>query len=226
MKNMKRQTGVRQSFLNSAPLFVALFSILMPGRLVALDLELMRVGGYDTSGRALGLAVSGNYAYVADELDGLQVIDVSNPANPQRVGGYDTMYAFGVAVSGNYAYVADYDAGLLVIDVSNPADPQRVGGYDTSGNAWAVAVSGNYAYVGGYDAGLQVIDVSNPANPRRVGGNSAFGASDVVVAGTNVFVAARFSGLVILDLFRPSLRLEPVSPQQPGGFRFLVRGDA
>ena len=71
-----------------------------------------------------------------------------------------------------------------------------------------------------------VIDVSNPANPRRVGGNSGFGASDVVVAGTNVFVAARYSGLVILDLFRPSLRLEPVSPQQPGGFRFLVRGDA
>ena len=71
-----------------------------------------------------------------------------------------------------------------------------------------------------------MIDVSNPANPQRVGGNSGFGASDVVVAGANVFFAARFSGLVILDLFRPSLRLEPVSPQQPGGFRFLVRGDA
>src|SRR6266542_177273 len=111
MKNMKRQTGVRQSFLNSAPLFVALFSILMPGRLVALDLELMRVGGYDTSGRALGLAVSGNYAYVADERAGLQVIDVSNPANPRRVGGYDTSgFASGVALSGNFAYVADYTA--------------------------------------------------------------------------------------------------------------------
>jgi hypothetical protein len=35
---------------------------------------------------------------------GLQVIDVSNPNNPQRVGGYDTSgYALGVAVSGNYA---------------------------------------------------------------------------------------------------------------------------
>jgi hypothetical protein len=36
------------------------------------------------------VAVSGNYAYVADGNAGLQVIDVSNPANPQRVGGYDT----------------------------------------------------------------------------------------------------------------------------------------
>ncbi len=64
-------------------------------------------------GPACGVAVSGNYAYVADEDAGLQVIDVSNPANPQRVGGYDTSgYANGVAVSGNYAYVADVRCGL------------------------------------------------------------------------------------------------------------------
>jgi hypothetical protein len=49
-----------------------------------------RVGGYDTPGYALGVAVSGNYAYVADYDAGLQVIDVSDPANPRRVGGYDT----------------------------------------------------------------------------------------------------------------------------------------
>ena len=62
MKNMKRQTAVKQSSLYSAPLFIALLSILLPSRLVALDLELMRVGGYDTSGYAYGVAVSGNYA--------------------------------------------------------------------------------------------------------------------------------------------------------------------
>src|SRR5688572_22421285 len=105
---MKRQTAVRQSSLYSAPLFIALFSILLPGRLVALDLDPVRVGGYDTSGEANDVAVSGNYAYVADRPDGLQVIDMSNPASPQRVGGYDTSgIAYGVAVSGNYAYVAD-----------------------------------------------------------------------------------------------------------------------
>ena len=136
---MKRQ----KSFLNSAPLFVALFSILVPGRLGALDL-----------------------------------------------------------------------------------DPVRVGGYDTSGNAFQVAVSGNYVYVADNAAGLQVIDVSNPASPRRVGGDSLVDARGLILAGTNVFVAAGYDGLVILDLFRPSLRLEPVSPQQPSGFRLFVRGDA
>ena len=92
------------------------------------------------------LALSGNYAYLADSGAGLQVIDVSNPANPQRVGGYYTNgFAIGVAVSGNYAYVADYDAGLQVIDVSNPTNCVRVGGYDTSGRACGVAVVGTIA---------------------------------------------------------------------------------
>ena len=44
------------------------------------------------------------------------MIDVSNPANPQWVGGYDTSGdAYGVAVSGNYAYVADREWGLVVL---------------------------------------------------------------------------------------------------------------
>ena len=60
MKNMKRQTAVKQSSLYSAPLFIALFSILVSSRLVALDLDPVRVGGYDTSGEARGVAVSGN----------------------------------------------------------------------------------------------------------------------------------------------------------------------
>ena len=90
------------------------------------DLELIGQWPGWPRGKAFGVAVSGNYAYVAIEWAGLQVIDVSNPANPRRVGGYDTGgHAWGVAVSGNYAYVADREGGLQVIDVSNPAKPQR-----------------------------------------------------------------------------------------------------
>jgi hypothetical protein len=45
-------------------------------------------GGYDTSGDAYGVAVLGNYAYVADGGAGLQVIDVSNTA--MRIRGSST----------------------------------------------------------------------------------------------------------------------------------------
>src|SRR6185369_1379918 len=68
-------------------------------------------------GFARGVAVSGNYAYVADPgaafgsvlLGGLHVIDVSNPSNCVLVGSCATSDApIGVAVSGNYAYVASF----------------------------------------------------------------------------------------------------------------------
>ncbi|MBI2925577.1 MAG: hypothetical protein HYY24_07725, partial [Verrucomicrobia bacterium] len=117
---------------------------------------------------------------------------------------------------------------LEVIDVSNPANPQRIGAYDTDGEAWGVAVSGNFAYVRAW-AGLQVIDVSDPANPRRVGGNSAFDsafdASAVVVHGDNVYVVAA-EGLVILNTYQPSLRLEPPFRLDAAGFHLQLRAES
>jgi hypothetical protein len=162
-------------------------------------------------GEVQGVAVSGNYAYVADRDAGLLVIDISNPTNPQRVGGCDSWGGNRVAVSGNYAYVADGSAGFQVIDVSNPANPQRMGGYDTSGGAWGVAVSGNYAYVAVYFHGLEVIDVSNPASPWRIGGNSDSGCSDIQATADGRIFAAGQDGLTILQMspfFRSITRTE------------------
>jgi len=149
-----------------------------------------------------GVTVVGKKAYVAAGLF-VQIIDVSNPASPVRLGGCSTGgTAFGVAVSGNLACVTAYNAGLpelQVIDVSNPATPVRLGSYDTRGMAYGVAVSGTVAYVADYDAGLQVIDVSNPASPVRLGGydSSGFGWG-VAVAGGRIYLADGEKGLKAL----------------------------
>ena len=67
--------------------------------------DLMRVvGSVKTPGRALGVAVSGNCGYVADDMAGLQVIDVADPTRPRIVGGVDTPgRALRVVVSGTCA---------------------------------------------------------------------------------------------------------------------------
>jgi hypothetical protein len=103
--------------------------------------------------------VSGNHPYVADGSAGLQVIDVSNAANPDRVGGYDSSdWAIGVAVSGNYAYVADWWDGLQVIDVSNPANPRRVGGNPAFADARNLIVAGDKVFVAAGSRGLVILD--------------------------------------------------------------------
>ncbi len=161
----------------------------------------------------LGVAVAGSYAYLASGTNGLHVVDVSDPANPRRVGSCDTPgSAWGVTVTGHYAYVADYYGGLQVIDVSDPANPQRVGGY-RSGVVWDVAVSGQYAYVASEDAGLQIIDVSDPTRPRRVGGYDTRGkAWRVAVSGQYAYVADDTGGLQIIDVSNPA------NPRRVGGY--------
>jgi hypothetical protein len=62
------------------------------------------------------VAVSGNYAYIADSFTGLRIIDISNPAAPGETGFFDTGdNARSVDVSGNYVYLADGADGLYII---------------------------------------------------------------------------------------------------------------
>lgn len=173
----------------------------------------VRVGGFNTIGKAISVQVMGTLAYVADGDAGLQVIDVSNPARPRRLGGLTSGYAYGVQVVGALAYVAVGFDGLQVIDVSNPAAPVRVGRYDTIGQAASVQVMGPLAYVADGAAGLQVIDVSNPAAPVRVG---AYYTSDfaysVQVVGSLAYVAASGAGLQVIDVS------DPAAPVPVGGY--------
>ncbi|MDH6097254.1 hypothetical protein NWP21_00005, partial [Anabaenopsis sp. FSS-46] len=143
------------------------------------QMEVTFVGEWDWLTYANAVTVVGNYAYSVG--DTLEIIDVSNPTNPTRTGGYN-ISGWGVQVVGNYAYIADGNDGLQIIDISNPANPTRTSGYDTTGYASDVQVVGNYAYIADGNDGLQIIDISNPANPTRTSGYDTTGyASDVQV---------------------------------------------
>jgi hypothetical protein len=144
-----------------------------------------------TPGFALHVAVSGKHAYVANHSYGLQVIDITNPQNPEIVGSVDTPgLAQGVAVSGTHAYVTDWSSGLQVIDITNPQNPQIVGSVGTPSAARHVAVSGNHAYVADQTSGLQVINIKDPQSPQIVGSVDTPSASyHVAVSGAFVYVA-------------------------------------
>ena len=77
--------------------------------------------GYER-GPVWDLDIKGNYAFVAATYAGLQIMDVSDPLAPVRVGGYDVtgMEARAVSVAGDYACVAYGSAGMLILDVRNP----------------------------------------------------------------------------------------------------------
>jgi LVIVD repeat-containing protein len=134
-----RVKAIHLRILMGISLFLA--SLTLPA--LAVDLEVQRVGSYDTSGSARGVAVSGNYAYVADYTAGLQVIDVSNPANPQRVGGNPAPNpAVGVGLSDSHVFVAANDRGLFILNHFTPGPVLSLASPSLEGSSLRVSVQG------------------------------------------------------------------------------------
>ncbi|WP_460590081.1 Lcl domain-containing protein [Haliea atlantica] len=189
-----------------------------------------------------GVSISGDYAYVTlsgfmGSDNSVQVIDISDPANPSIVGGIlsGTLNgAFGIDTAGDYVYVAADDS-LVVIDVSNPLSPTEVGSVSSVNldNAYDVAVAGEYAYVASYNSDqVTVIDISNPAAPVEVAsitGANLDGAGSITVAGDYAYVASRDSdGLTVIDISNPASPIEVdafTSVNIDGAYDVAVAGD-
>jgi hypothetical protein len=184
-----------------------------------------KLAGEYRAGALIRVALSGDYAYVVGKpfngRGGLHVIDLRDPSNPQRVGGYDSGgEAFDITLAGNYAYVAQgprqttsnyVSGGLQMIDINNPTNPQPVGVYSVSGSVHDVTVSGPRAYLVGPEIGLHVLDITNPANPRRIGAYESIEAESVAVSGNFAYVVDTETRLHVVDI------TDPARPSRVGG---------
>lgn len=191
----------------------------------------------DNRGDPMGLTVAGKWTYLTAADDGLIVVDVSNPAAPQRVGSCRLLgSARDIAVAGRYAYVAAREGGLRVVDVSNPKAPAEVGFYrprrtvregavEAGPLIEAVAVTGKYAYVtSNYvpkdkdhrQSVLHVLDISDPDAPTELGSFEASGQFlGVVAIGKYAYVIDKSGTLYVVDLS------DPKAPAVVGSFHAL-----
>ena len=182
---------------------------------VANPIHPFRRGSTPVPGYARGVAMAGNYAFVASELAGLRVVDLSNPDAPMVAGALITAgRAYEIAIAGNLAYLAIGDAGLAIIDISIPTAPALVGSFQSYGRARAVAVAGNYAYLaeraelaGNPPFGLlEVVDVTNPAAPVFAG-FEVTPAEIIAVAvapGLAYLAGGDSQGLDVIDIANPT----------------------
>jgi len=163
-----------------------------------------------------GIALQGDYAYVANHYDGLRILDIPNPAAPFEVGSSPASDAVtGVDVQGNYAYVADSDAGLRIVDISNPVAPFEVSSIDIM-FTYHVAVEGDLAFIGGYWSGhwydICAIDVSNPAAPLQGASADVHGDPQKIrTDGSLVYVTAigsNIAHLTVVDFATPGSPIE------------------
>ncbi|MDA9090601.1 hypothetical protein N9J84_00700 [Porticoccaceae bacterium] len=119
------------------------------------------------------MTVSGDFVYLANTVDGLKIIDVSDPENPILAGmenslndtpegGYVTNT---VTVVGDFAYTTiDNLNKLIVHDVSDPSNPALIGSeLAITETSHGLVVLSDFIYRVNSGA-LQVIDASDPHN--------------------------------------------------------------
>jgi len=166
--------------------------------------------------------VSGDYALLADQGQGLVVISLTVIGNPKVLTKVDLLPndVRGVALSGNYVIVADGANGLKIVDIniSHPTFAGITSVYSTAGVANAVAVSGSYAFVGLTSGYLQAVDISNPFFPVA-GGNpvqiSTSSLTRVSIRGNYAYCSTG-TGIQVVDITSPSAMVSVGSLQGIG----------
>jgi hypothetical protein len=184
-----------------------------PGALQIIDVgnaaDMRLVGSIAISNNLFGLTLSGAYAYVSAGDGGLQIIDVSDPTAPRRVGIYNKGGIESTAVFGDYAYVTCTE-GLEVVDVRDPTNPQRMGGtiIPTNHVPWwgdlpirKITVWNEYAFVKTSITNLSIFNVRDPRSPTHLV-DALIRGENFMVAGDRVY--AGWGALHILDVANPA----------------------
>lgn len=206
------------------------------------------VDGFEELAAAISLAIvntqSNTYALVASfEDDGIQVIDMTNPAAPLLAGaiidgenGFDLVKPSHIDITTIsdriYALVTSYARSYVqIIDVTDPNAPSLVaiiqddeGGFEalqTVSRVEVVAASGStYVLASGYaDNAIQVIDVTNPANPLPAGvladGEDGFDGLEGASSMTTITVSDRTYVLVASYLDDAIQVIDVTDPSAP-----------
>lgn len=152
------------------------------------------------------IKVQGNFAFVATQNAGLQIIDISNTRNPLIAGKYNTTYDMKgtvypiheIEITGSVAYLAEDTGGLRILDITNPTTPLVIGGYFTGWPVVHISIVGVNAWLidSSNARNFAVIDVSVPSAVRQVTGIFTPGYT-FSISGSTAYVASQTSIQVV-----------------------------
>ncbi len=126
------------------------------------------IGYYKKLG-AVGLDVSGNYAFVSSTGGaGFTVLDISTPENPTFVVELTEICCTNKLIEENgYAYLASGPSGFNIVNVIDPLNPFLISNIGFEGSVMRIAmINSQYVVVSASSpSAIAVIDISNPNNP-------------------------------------------------------------
>ena len=202
-------------------LFITLSLVIVP---MTKALEISQVGVYDF-GVAYDVVYGENVAYVSGN-DGVDIFDVSNRANPEKLTRIENSDgSFGLFLRENTLFIAGAEDGFFIADVRDPSNPDIIG-IVPGIIALNVYVEENYAYVtsGG---SFSIVDISDPSEPIIIASVSGSERRyHVHVVNDTLYLGETNRGLMLYDV---TDREEPIYITTVSGtsgiFDVISKGD-
>jgi hypothetical protein len=158
---------------------------------------------------AFDVAFSGTTVLLADGVNGVRLIDLSDLNRPIQIALLETVgFARAVACQDGLAIIGG-DSTVWVADLSDTENPVICGTCASNGPVSDIASAGTLAVICSGGNSIRLIDVSNPYHPTETGFLELPGATGVAVQDNIAFVTTQTS------LFAVSID-NPSSPQMIG----------
>lgn len=151
-----------------------------------------------------GLDIEGNYLYVANDEQGLLIINIAQVTSPEIIGSYGSISsAENVHARGDTLYLQSSQI-VEIIDVqvkTNPSFIERFG----IGSLRNFSIHKNLIYAGCGSTGLKIYDISDLSVPQELANIDTLGyVKGVFYNDNHVYTVSSQKGLVITDVNDPS----------------------
>ena len=157
------------------------------------------------NGKANCVEAIDNYAYFTSR-NGLYVVDISDPSDPQSLGRVDGTNGFileNLDADNNMLAVAAHADGVLMYDISNP-DNLQLNATISADNAWCVRLKDGYAYIADEQA-ISIYDISISTSPNFIYEIETSNAvKDIALDQSFMYVAIGSAGVDIYDISDPA----------------------
>lgn len=175
-------------------------------------------------GNTVILSKDKNIIFVVNSNQGLIILDISKPSNPQLVSSFMTKgeaYEIVITKDETKAYIADGKEGLTILDISNLKKPKLLSKFKVNDSAYSVKISkdGTKIFIADGDSGLQIIDIRDSLKPKLLSTLSIGTIYQVNISTdeTRAYIAGDDSGLIVVDI-KDSLKPKLLQKFKTGGF--------
>ncbi|WP_371804137.1 LVIVD repeat-containing protein [Candidatus Lokiarchaeum ossiferum] len=164
------------------------------------------ISRYSDPGFIDDLYIVNDTAYVIDQDDGLEIVDISDPTNLVKLGSFNFggtgQYNVDVIIRDNIAYLTDQVSGFYIADVSDPTNITELYHYEGSGMGW-MDIYNDFLYIPNQQTVL-LFNIEDPESTKLIR-EIKVGTGPFVITIKNdlACVSTDTEGVKILDLSNP-----------------------